>query len=184
MSFDERIKEAAANWKPPTSEEWFERTRCRCHKCKRVMEDGEPVWRIRVGYLGFSFMGLPKTKYSVAYFCRQCGPQEAHSDVACEFCNRPIHDTVIRPSGLLLRHYYCSDHCRRLGESAPQTAIISKRRADERGPSRHCLTCEEPFEPTRKHAEYCSGRCRQLAYRRKRAVTDLKSVVVLDFSKA
>ena len=83
MSFYERIKEAAANWKPPTPDEWFERTHCRCHKCQRTMEDGEPVWRIRVGYPGFSIMGCPKTKYSIEHFCRQCGLREAHSDVAC-----------------------------------------------------------------------------------------------------
>jgi hypothetical protein len=126
MSVDEHIKELVANWRPLTADERFQRTRCRCHKCKRVMEDGEPMWRIRVGYLGFSFMGLQKTKYSIEYFCRECGSETtyAHSEVACEFCKRPMHDTVMRPSGLLLRRYHCSNHCRRLGESARQPTML------------------------------------------------------------
>jgi hypothetical protein len=57
-----RIDAALAKpWTPPTPEEQYGRDRCRCYKCKRVMEASEPVWRDRVCELQtslFSVWGL------------------------------------------------------------------------------------------------------------------------------
>jgi hypothetical protein len=164
----DKVRAAIAEpWTPPTDEEKYEQDRCRCHKCKRVMQEGEPVYRIRT-YIGRGMFG--GSRHGNEMFCRDCaGMIDAHSEGKCAHCSRLIFDCA-RHGWRQPRFYYCSHHCQRLGESARQTALISERRAAERGPSRECPVCHEVFETTRKHAQYCSGRCRQLSYRGRRAL--------------
>jgi hypothetical protein len=165
----ERIKAAIENPAPSTGD-W---RCCKCFKCERIMQDGEPIWRIRVGRPGFSILGWPKIKYSIEHFCRDCGSQAkyAHSQVACEFCKRPMHDAVVRSCGVLLRHYYCSRGCEISGTNARANAAARACRAEARGPSRECVVCGEVFETKRADAMFCSGACRQKAYRRRVTVS-------------
>lgn len=162
----DRIEAARAKpWVPPTPKERYERDRCRCYKCKRVMKTGEAVWRQWTGKGHGPFGGWRK---GIEYFCRKCSKGAcAHSQGKCSFCQRVIHDCA-RHGWKQPRFYYCSYHCQRRGESTRQSVQVSERRAAARGPSRECPVCHEPFETTRQHARYCSGVCRQRAYRRRK----------------
>jgi hypothetical protein len=171
----EGIREAAKK-SPPAPEEMFERRRCRCYRCKRAMASSEPVWRLHISELKksmFSVWGMRQSS-SIQHFCHQCvGDVHAHSQGECTFCKREIHDCAHR-GWRCPRYYYCCDDCRVRGESARQSAAVRAKRAEARGPSRECVQCGEVFETVRAHARFCSGKCRQSAYRRRGSVTDMK----------
>jgi hypothetical protein len=161
----ERLQAAIENPPPRDDGDCF---RCKCFGCKRTMQDGEPVWRIRARSPGISIMGWPKTKHSIEYFCKDCRSRDdAHSEVACAFCKRPMHDTVFRSCGFQLRHYSCCRRCEMSDTNSRVNAAARERRAAARGPSRQCEVCGEAFETKRSDAKFCSGMCRQKAYRRR-----------------
>jgi hypothetical protein len=70
---------------------------------------------------------------------------EAATGGRCEWCERP-----------LLGDYYCSTECE-------HEAWKARRRVEHQ--PRQCDRCGETFTPTRADARYCTGACRQAAYR-------------------
>jgi hypothetical protein len=55
---------------------------------------------------------------------------------------------------------YCSERCAK--------RLLRQRRQHWR-PKKFCAVCKTSFKPKRSDAEFCSGPCRQWAYRRRRA---------------
>src|ERR1700733_1831794 len=95
----ERLQAAIENPPPRDDGDCF---RCKCFGCKRTMQDGEPVWRIRARSPGISIMGWPKTKHSIEYFCKDCRSRDdAHSEVACAFGQ--TGDNVVRVIRMAIR---------------------------------------------------------------------------------
>ncbi len=66
----------------------------------------------------------------------------------CSICGLPLE------AG---RRRYCSPGCARNGHNAKR-----RRRSPRR---RRCLACRSSFKPSRRGQLYCSGACRQSAYR-------------------
>lgn len=181
------VKEARARVKAKYSpEQWatlmadkearrFERERCRRIACQRTMDDGEPVWRLR-----WSLPGFIATYRSLnATVCGQCIAAASRTGLyqyrrfivrasePCGCCGRLVHDVAGYSAW---PRYYCCENCRRKGESARKAALGRARRAEVRGPSRECGVCGEAFETKRANAQFCSGLCRQKAYRRRAAL--------------
>jgi hypothetical protein len=81
----------------------------------------------------------------------------------CENCEREIRHWDLSqrmPTA-------CCAECRRLASN--------KRSRERRRITNETIACEkcgETFEPTRADARFCSSRCRQSAYRERKAVTD------------
>jgi hypothetical protein len=85
----------------------------------------------------------------------------------CPICARPMYF-----SRYVERAVPCSYQCAYRRKVGMQKA---KRRVQHETIA--CAKCGEMFEPTRSDAEFCSPRCRQKAYRKRKAVT------VKDFSE-
>lgn len=182
------LKEAIENRVPRDGRDY---ARCKCFKCERDMTGGEPVWRIRVRRPGVTVMGWPRAKVSIEYFCEACTSARAywqrlrlqddelyvHSVVACSFCKRPMHDAVFRRCGFQIRRYHCCRRCEISDTNARVNEAARARRAEARGPSRQCDVCGEVFEPKRADARFCSGPCRQKAYRRRVTVAKRSAVL-------
>jgi len=138
-----------------------------CAHCERPLKAGEPVWR-RLLSLGPGFFG--GWSRTVAPICERCGSSchiEFRGPQPCENCGRSVHQEYNRR---FYRHTFCCEVCVR----AFFATAARLRRAEERDP-RPCAQCGETFEPTRKDARFCSGACKQLAYRKRQAVTGRKS---------
>ncbi len=69
----------------------------------------------------------------------------------CENCGRRL---IVPPDGRR-KHACCSDRC----------LLAVKKAARHRVRSFTCDTCGAPFPPARTDSRYCSGACRQKAYR-------------------
>ena len=73
----------------------------------------------------------------------------------CEGCGRRVM--------LRIRDYgHCRVYCSRQCASA-----IGNARRRQPVPSRTCAACDTEYQPKRRDARYCSGRCRQKAHRRR-----------------
>ena len=85
---------------------------------------------------------------------------EAFVFVECECCGRPVYLDRRR----VRKHRVCTDLCReRLRSSSrprPQPRVFE---------SRSCASCGVEFTAVRQGHRYCSGACKQRAYRRRRA---------------
>lgn len=71
----------------------------------------------------------------------------------CSNCDRPTfyQDYVWR------RYVFCSDRCRATVQAALEN------------PTSTCESCHLTFTPKRADARFCSGACRQFAYRQRKA---------------
>jgi hypothetical protein len=138
---------------------------CICGECGRKLKPNDPVWRERLFVSGYS-------SRQMAPVCKKChGRSYGRYEEAkpCEGCGRPVHN----PYDLVGRlHSFCSEICQRKVLAAKAEAAAREKRAEVRGPSRSCKGCGNTFTPTRNDAQFCSGSCRQRAYRRR--VTDNK----------
>jgi hypothetical protein len=142
-----------------------------CAKCGHEFAAGEPVWRRRSG-LGRGMFGGWRS--GVVATCEQCSTswRGYFAPEPCERCGRPVHNEI---SSRRRRHTFCCQRCACEAFSTTTSTAARERRAQTRGPSRSCKHCGEVFEPARADALFCSGVCRQRAYRCR--VTDAKSVV-------
>src|SRR5262249_44229130 len=138
-----------------------ERTAAHCARCERPLAPNEPVWRSPVFTGRGIFGGWCST---TAPQCESCKPKGRvfWNPQSCQQCGRPVHN------GLNRRRYlrtFCSSFCR-------QQFAVREARERRRRATQVCPTCGEVFEPPRADAKFCSSRCRQRAYRRRR-VTDI-----------
>jgi hypothetical protein len=135
-----------------------------CGCCGRTLNADEPIWRKQFSRCfcgGLSF---------IAPICQQCGRRGLYLSVShgpCENCGRLVHETQYRRR----RHHYCCEDCRKQHEHA----LVRRRRAEARGPSRPCTECGEHFAPTRADARFCSARCKQKAWRRALRLPNVQS---------
>jgi hypothetical protein len=134
-----------------------------CGGCGRELTSEEPIWR-RAEILGPGLFG--GTRMVTAPFCSQC-KRRYWPDVVwsgpCPVCGRMVHNMERRWRRW---NFCCHDH-QRQHQSSYQAGIARQQRAQARGPSRPCAECNEYFEPTRAHAQFCSRRCKQKAYRKR-----------------
>jgi hypothetical protein len=138
---------------------------CRhCGRCGRPLEALQPVWRSRL----MINRGPFKVSYIMAPECECCGRRDWRTfqrQKPCEHCERPVHELELL-TGRSHRRTFCCQTC----EMAARAASAKRHRSDARG-TRQCATCGEMFEPSRIDARFCCGGCKQVAYRRRKAVT-------------
>ncbi len=81
----------------------------------------------------------------------------------CAYCERPMIYLLSLES---LRRTLCSDTCKE--------AFRNQTRRDRRAVEREkvCEVCGQGFTATRKDAKTCSGKCKQVAYRRRKREVD------------
>ena len=120
------------------------------------MSEGEPAYRLAVGYSGKWY---DRFGSSIGSICESCAtnlrlPPKWYSGARCSHCSRPtfIHQQPHKST----RRYVCSQECR-------QASNYARRRRSAK--LKACATCGELFTPERKDALYCSRRCKQRAYR-------------------
>ena len=165
--------EALATWRPDMSKTNDDIRRRRviraaatgeiCAGCGRRLAATAPVWR---GKTTIS-LGPFRYRWVIAPFCERCTRETGYRQAPepCEGCGRMVNEIDDRR---MRRHTFCCAACK----PRQQQALVRQRRAEVRGASRSCGCCGEPFEPARADAVFCSGVCRQKAYRRR--VTDIK----------
>jgi hypothetical protein len=145
-----------------------------CGGCGRDFQPNEPVWRIRQ-HVG---LGLFGGSTIIAPFCEQCllsRYRPVCSSDPCEGCGRIVHNTEWGKRA----HIYCSEVCAKKCEVRRHSGIARERRAEARGSTRVCAECGDHFEPARADTRFCSGVCKQRAYRKR--VTLSKKSEVLPF---
>jgi hypothetical protein len=135
-----------------------------CACCGEPFGEGDVIYRRRLN-IGRAMMGLTDSCI-VAPACEKHAVldwRRYRRAVPCAGCDRPVRDLHYR------RIVTCSDRC-----AARVVCLEARaRRAENRG-TLVCPVCNETFEPTRTDAKFCSGACRQRAYRHR--VTDNNSV--------
>jgi hypothetical protein len=101
-------------------------------------------------------VGLEIAMCRLCFDCTPVGPDSALVTVEeCETCERPM----LIDAGWMWGRIFCCGRCRRTAANA---------RARERrrlGRIRLCEQCGEWFQGSRRDARFCSGACRQAAYR-------------------
>jgi hypothetical protein len=127
----------------------------RCDRCGDPFEAGDVIYRAMAPW-GTSFFGGPT--YWLVPHCRECVRPRWHEvePRPCVTCRRPVMD--IRRYGLWAPDYpiACGQRC------AARAATVRRRVRHE---PRACPVCGADFTPRRSDARYCSGACRQRAYR-------------------
>jgi hypothetical protein len=156
--------------------------RDRCAKCNRALKPQDHIWRVRVRRGRGPFGGA---RICFGAYCEQCAEKHIefysyYKAKPCDNCGRMVHDTVWR---VPRRYVYCCEHCQLTYQSKRLAAAARQRRADARDPSRPCLECGECFEPERADAQYCCSAHRQLAYRKRKAVTFSEQEAMLPIRK-
>ena len=139
-----------------------------CRWCGRSIKDAEAVHRVSMPYA----FPWPDGPYPlIGYICTDCSAATSSSDstlglfgtnwldpIPCCHCKRPvIHDARRK----LPKYVVCSEECQR----AIYRALSFERR--ELG-DRRCRVCDKMFLPKKANVLYCSGSCRQRAYRQSR----------------
>ena len=131
-----------------------------CAKCQRPLKPEEPIWRAK-----HPIRYYPYHQEWIAPVCSDCRSEQDNywDPVPCEGCGRPVHDRMtFQPRRLSC---FCCERC----TPAARAARARERRRLARS-DRSCEWCGETFEPKRADAKFCSGACRQAAYRHR--VTD------------
>jgi hypothetical protein len=127
-----------------------------CAGCGHEFTPGDPVWR-------FFTLDCCASGRTFAPHCQQCrNPKWVWSDPQpCEGCGHPVHLPEWRRWRKEPVFICCADCGKR---------TRNKRRRFWRSAERFltCASCGEGFEPKRNDARFCSGRCRQWHYRRRR----------------
>jgi hypothetical protein len=135
---------------------------CRhCGRCGDPIADGQAVWRDKLMLSRGPFKG----SYAMAPQCARCNKSTWRmfgQACPCEHCGRPVHH-LLRPSRR--RRSFCCENC----EIAVRAGVAKRHRSEARG-TRPCATCGEMFEPARADGRFCGGGCKQVAYRRRKAV--------------
>jgi hypothetical protein len=134
-----------------------------CAQCRQAIGAGDPIWRKPL-HMGPGFFG--GSRYWIAPCCRRCTPHQEDylGPRPCGGCGRPVYTKDDRRVRLRI---LCSDKCKQQVQAREAREL---RRLDPIP----CELCGEVFEPARSDARFCSGACKQIAYRRR--VTDRKSV--------
>ena len=134
-----------------------------CFRCDHIFRPDEAVFRERCvvgpGLFGHDFR-------KVLPVCASCRLRTCFEAEPCEHCGRLVYYTEWH---LGRRRVFCCEKCPKAHHSARLAARARQRRAEARGPSRPCAACGQNFEPSRAEARFCSGTCRQRAYRKDRA---------------
>jgi hypothetical protein len=115
--------------------------------------------------------------------CRQCLDQARDADPDGRWFRHPGARTVCRCQRVIWSRGWnnsaftvsggsSSDRWSRRAWCHPACAA-RYRRQDLRGDRRACAVCERMFPPSRSDVRYCSAACRQRAYRRRQAYTNL-----------
>jgi hypothetical protein len=137
-----------------------------CAKCQRELERHETVYRVwrrddfngRYVSIFGGFNALP--------ICSLCIDESNWRDPCpCERCGRPVINEAGRPAPKIV---VCSRAC----QNGAYNARAWQRRKQARMRARKksvCAQCAKPFILARDDAQYCSNRCRQLAYRKRQA---------------
>lgn len=136
---------------------------CICAKCARELGPEEPVWRQAIRN--------PNNVWGSSWWlfgpvCRGCKETWRHfRPVApCRWCGRPVH---VQVDGRTRYWTSCSEVCSRLESRRFWCGNAREERRTARGEARRCADCGESFEPQRADVRYCSGACKQRAYRRR-----------------
>lgn len=123
-----------------------------CALCAADLGDG-PVVRRRVPFAG-----------RVVPICMTCGSTDLAEETGRCSCGRAVRYGSRRPDpeplGRRMRVFCCDDH-RREQVNADRRAVRNA------GCVARCGACQTQFSAGRSDAEYCSGACRQAAYRRR-----------------
>jgi hypothetical protein len=138
-----------------------------CHACREKFEPGQ---------IRYTIMDDCYHRWGIASVCAACFEATEHItecsrhphldriDCRCAGCDEPI----FTPSGR--KWEVCSYRCY-------QRRYRKRRRGREsvidwKGgrPNDRCIVCKSPIKQTRKDAQYCSGKCRQWAYRRRKVM--------------
>jgi hypothetical protein len=132
-----------------------------CGRCGAQLVDGAPVYRQSV-----------HGEHTVV--CEACRWQEVwirwRGPLPCQGCDRPVFVKAAQVRygyGREGRYGPKTTCSRRCGQDAAYRRQKARRAAD-REPI-DCPACHERFEPARADARYCSPKCRQVAYRARRA---------------
>lgn len=137
-----------------------------CGSCKRVLENNEPVWRMRINHRPAMFGWT----YDTLACCEACATTHDwrvfEDPASCEHCARTVHNEWRQ---IDRKHVYCCTTC----EQKAQIKIAKQKRIDARG-IRQCVECSQAFIPARSDALFCCSPCRQMSYRKR--VTDNKRV--------
>jgi hypothetical protein len=127
-----------------------------CAGCERVIGPEDEVYRQRF-YMGRCLIGYSTRLAPVCSSC--CVDKDLYTKGrACVGCGRLVHnlrDLIYR------KHRFCSESC----QAKAVAAVARDRRRQKRGLTRCCDQCGESYEPSRADALFCSGACRQKAYR-------------------
>jgi hypothetical protein len=124
------------------------------------MSEDEPAYRLAVGYSG---KWHDRFGSSVGSICESCAaklslPPRWRAGARCSHCSRPtfVHQQPHKST----RRYVCSQECRQEANYA-----LRRRSAQPKA----CKSCGELFTPKRSDALYCSGACKQRAFRHREA---------------
>lgn len=161
----QRVIEANASRTLTGVDQWVARSRALgdvCARCGRELADGEEVYADDVPTSAMTIYG-DRIKWRALVCSSCCGGVDDHSWMwpwaqYCPTCRRVVHYKTKHS-----RIGVCSDRCARPVEAKRKRQL----RADARRwrSSTNCDECGERFVPSRTDARYCSGACRQKAYR-------------------
>lgn len=134
----------------------------KCRRCRRELAEGEPAYRVSVGY---NYPWLDRSwPRAVGSVCAECAAKHFNWGRAfwreakpCCMCQRPVISSSRRRE---TKFIVCSEQCQQAayGAEARRKRQLGKR-------TTACSTCGEQFLPKRADAAYCSSACRQHAYR-------------------
>lgn len=135
-----------------------------CMCCKQPFQPGAAVWQ------DLTCIGSRHCDY-----CAQAWGNGKRFQRPCEHCKRPVfYGLASTYNGNSYRSHWfrvlCTKHCQ--NAFYRKTKFSIDRYYGKRVPSQHallftCLTCNQPFAPTRAYAKHCSSACRQKAYRQR-----------------
>jgi hypothetical protein len=135
----------------------------RCRTCKCDIAPGVDAYQTWWHY------GMSGTYgYSKGYSCKDCAdkqqrdnPRQYDRTRKCQYCCRVVHLLERSEQGRSDR-FWCSHDC----EWSEAAAIAKQRRHLQRA-TVECETCSRQFVQVRTDSRFCSGACRQKAYRRR-----------------
>jgi hypothetical protein len=132
-----------------------------CTRCEKPLEDSA---RMVVEQVYWQFLGSGENtvgfhQQEIVPVCSECATPkeqaEAYSNIICGGCGLELYTS--RFEGARLKRT-CSTRCEQR---------VRRARHQHMRPAIQCQVCKKPFKPYRTDAEFCSGRCRQWAYRRR-----------------
>jgi hypothetical protein len=145
------------DFRHPVTGRWY-RDRARCFQCQRRFDDAETI------YIAKRPMEPRHPVWHPYPHCEGCagslGRRSFSAPVPCAFCAR----TIRIASNWRCSRPVCCDLCASRAINRLAKAARAERRA-----KLICISCGQPFTPKRAGAKHCSSRCRQKAYRQRKA---------------